>query len=149
MRCLFLLLVMLLVPDFLSGQAQSGGLVQLGSSGQVSERFKHIPAKPVSRRADGTIVLGSNPGEIGLWLPYHGATDRLVIPDNDSSPQFAGRPKLSEVPFQPWARALHEYRRDNQLEPHTRCKPSGGPRQFLTPYGVEIVDLPESRRIYI
>jgi hypothetical protein len=32
---------------------------------------------------------------------------------------------------------------------HTRCKPSGGPRQFATPYGVEIVDLPELQRIFI
>ena len=37
----------------------------------------------------------------------------------------------------------------NQLEPHTRCKPSGVTRQFLTPYGVEIVDLPELQRVYI
>jgi hypothetical protein len=37
----------------------------------------------------------------------------------------------------------------NEFEPHTRCKPSGGPRQFLTPYGVEIVDLPELKRVMI
>jgi hypothetical protein len=35
------------------------------------------------------------------------------------------------------------------MEPHTRCKPSGGSRQFLTPYGVEIVDMPELQRVYI
>ena len=32
-----------------------------------------------------------------------------------------------------------DYRLDNAFEPHTRCKPSGGPRQFITPYGVEFV----------
>jgi len=37
----------------------------------------------------------------------------------------------------------------NEFEPHTRCKPSGGPRQFLTPYGVEIIDLPELKRVMI
>jgi hypothetical protein len=56
---------------------------------------------------------------------------------------------MSEVPFQPWAKELYLYRRGNQFEPHTRCKPSGGPRQFLTPYGVEFVDLPELHRIFI
>jgi hypothetical protein len=35
------------------------------------------------------------------------------------------------------------------MEPHTRCKPSGGPRQFATPYGVEILDMPDLQRIYI
>ena len=32
-------------------------------------------------------------------------------------------------------------RAENELEPHTRCKPSGVLRQFLTPYGVEFVEL--------
>jgi len=53
------------------------------------------------------------------------------------------------VPFQPWAKALLEDRNRNQLEPHTRCKPSGFVRQFLTPYGVEFVELPEIERIFI
>ena len=53
------------------------------------------------------------------------------------------------MPFQPWARALFEYRRGTEFEPHTRCKASGGARQFLTPYGVEFVDLPELKRMFI
>ena len=53
------------------------------------------------------------------------------------------------IPFQPWAKAVYADRGINQLEPHTRCKPSGGIRQFLTPYGVEFVDLPEIQRIFI
>jgi hypothetical protein len=54
-----------------------------------------------------------------------------------------------DVPYQPWARAVAQDRRQNQFEPHTRCKPSGGPRQFLTPYGVEFVEMPELQRIFI
>ena len=53
------------------------------------------------------------------------------------------------IPFQPWAKALLDDRGSNQLEPHTRCKPSGFVRQFLTPYGVEFVELPEIQRVYI
>ncbi len=37
----------------------------------------------------------------------------------------------------------------NELEPHTRCKASGALRQFLTPYGVEILELPEMQRAFI
>ncbi|HTM04136.1 MAG TPA: hypothetical protein VL173_11570 [Vicinamibacterales bacterium] len=54
-----------------------------------------------------------------------------------------------KTPYQPWAAALYDFRQANELEPHTRCKPSGGARQFLTPYGVEFVELPEIQRIYI
>ena len=45
--------------------------------------------------------------------------------------------------LQPWARAVVADRNANELEPHTRCKASGVPRQFLTPYGVEIVEVAE------
>ena len=41
------------------------------------------------------------------------------------------------------------HRQAHELEPHTRCKPSGVARQFLTPYGVEFVELPELQRLYI
>jgi hypothetical protein len=55
---------------------------------------------------------------------------------------------LDQVPFQPWARKLYDDRLSHQLEPHARCKPSGSVRQLQTPYGVEIVDLPELQRVY-
>jgi hypothetical protein len=48
-----------------------------------------------------------------------------------------------------WTRAVSDDRRRMQLEPHTRCKPSGGPRQWLTPYGAEFLELPEAKVAYI
>ena len=30
-----------------------------------------------------------------------------------------------------------------------RCKPSGAARQFLTPYGVEFVEMPELQRLFV
>jgi hypothetical protein len=62
---------------------------------------------------------------------------------------YPGKLTISQVPFQTWARALYAFRAENQLEPHIRCKASGGPRMFLTPYGVEFLDLPDLQRIYI
>jgi hypothetical protein len=44
---------------------------------------------------------------------------------------------------------LYQYREANLFEPHTRCKPSGGPRQFITPGGTEFVDIPETKSIYV
>ena len=53
------------------------------------------------------------------------------------------------VPYMAWTRAVSDDRRRMQLEPHTRCKPSGGPRQWLTPYGAEFLELPEQKVAYI
>ena len=93
------------------------------------------PAAPAPRNADGRAIF-QTPGKKGVWLPGGGG----AAAPNATGPQ---------VPFQPWARAVYADRGENQLEPHTRCKPSGGVRQFLTPYGVEIVELPELQRIFI
>ncbi len=87
------------------------------------------PAAAAPKFPDGTPRLGAIPGQTGLWNGGGGGN--------------------ADVPYQPWAKAISDYRRVNEFEPHTRCKPSGGPRQFLTPYGVEIVDLPELKRIMI
>ncbi len=118
-------------------------IVQLGNPGEVGERFKNVPARPTPRRPDGHVSFGPYPGEFGMWLPYNGVNERIIKADTLTTPASG------EVPFQSWARELYLYRRVNQFEPHSRCKPSGGPRQFLTPYGVEFVDLPELNRVFI
>jgi hypothetical protein len=129
--------------------------------------------KPAPRFPDGTVNLGSTPGELGLWVPPNAGDERLVelddpnIPDPfaiNSNPlqrtprfdsgssavtQFKGKITESGVPFQPWARALYNEHQVNQWEPHTRCKPSGGPRALLTPYGVEFLQKPEQQTLYI
>jgi hypothetical protein len=72
----------------------------------------------------------------GIWL-----TDYLP-----------GRPlffDLDAVQFKPWAKALFDTRQQHDLEPHARCKASGAIRQFLTPYGVEILEIKELQRLYI
>jgi hypothetical protein len=111
------------------------------------------PSQPAPRFPDGRPNFGPPPGELGIWLPGDGLgiRNQLAIESNDPrvANAFPGlKPKLSEVPFQPWAREVYEYRR-NGFEPHTRCKPSGGARQFLTPYGVEFVDFPDLKRMFI
>ena len=122
-------------------------IIQLGANGEVGERERNTPARPTPRRTDGRVDLGPFPNERGMWLPFNGINERLVLADDAAAEE--GKPKLSGMPFQPWARQLFEYRQGNQFEPHVRCKPSGGPRQFLTPYGVEFIDVPDLQRIFI
>jgi hypothetical protein len=94
------------------------------------------PPRPAPRGPQGRVLLGgATPEDKGVWLPGRGA--------------FAAFAETDAVPFQPWAKALYADRRENQLEPHTRCKPSGTVRQFLTPYGVEFVEFPDLQQIYI
>ena len=56
---------------------------------------------------------------------------------------------VERVPFQPWARELFDERQRTYLkdEPHVRCKPSGVARLFHTPYGLEILSLPDSGEV--
>lgn len=116
------------VPDGRAGGAASAQTVPGRRGGP--------PPGPPPRSAGGRVLLGgATPAIKGVWLPGEGGA------------QAAG--DVASVPLQPWARAVLDHRRVNQLEPHTRCKPSGGIRQFLTPYGVEFVEFPEIQRIYI
>ena len=92
------------------------------------------PFREAPRQADGRVLLSAPGGEEGLWV---GGITSLSVVDHDA------------VPYQTWAQELVRYRRGSPLEPHTRCKPSGGPRQFLTPYGAEILEVPDLERIFI
>jgi hypothetical protein len=56
---------------------------------------------------------------------------------------------VESVAFRPWAKGLFDARQQHDLEPHARCKASGAIRQFLTPYGVEIVEIDALERLYI
>jgi len=97
------------------------------------------PSQTIPRLTDGTVNLGNTSKDRGLWIPLDrtelGRRSTLALVDS--------------IPFQPWARALWDERQIHELEPHTRCHPSGVSRQFQTPYGVEFVQIPELRRIYI
>jgi hypothetical protein len=112
-------------------EGRGGGGARQGGEGRGRETG---PPRPTPRSANGHVILGNTPEEKGVWLPRGVAPNPLGLKD---------------TPFQPWAKAVFDDRAKNELEPHTRCKPSGVLRQFLTPYGVEIVELADLQQIYI
>ena len=142
------------LANFSSLQAQGQGR----GRGQAA-----APARPAPRWPDGRPNFGPLPGELGVWLPGNarfaepeeggrgarGGNAAAFAAFNAPVPGAPPKPKVSEVPWQPWAKGVYDYRLQNQFEPHTRCKPSGGAREFFTPYGVEFVDMPELKRMYI
>ncbi|HEX5419116.1 MAG TPA: hypothetical protein VFY39_03885 [Gammaproteobacteria bacterium] len=94
------------------------------------------PAGPAPRGPDGRVLLGgANPSQKGVWVPSKVIVKPLI--------------PLDQIPFEPWARAQYDSRQATRMEPHTRCKPSGSARQFLTPYGVEIDEFRQLKRVYI
>jgi hypothetical protein len=112
-------------------------LVADPAAAQRRERDPKLPPPgPAPRGVDGRALLtGATPAQKGVWTPLFGITEPIS--------------EYDKVPFQPWAKALYDARQTSELEPHTRCKASGTARQFLTPYGVEFVEIPELKRLFI
>lgn len=91
---------------------------------------------PAPRNQGGRVILGgATPDQKGVWTPMFSIFDPIA--------------PLETVPFKPWSQALYDDRQTKELEPHARCKASGGSRQFLTPYGVEFVEIPALNRLMI
>lgn len=117
-------------------QQQQGGAKGKGGGGGAGKGKAAPPAAPTPRTPDGKVILGGEvAGKNGVWTPQIGIT----VPAAN----------LENVKFQPWSKALYDERQIHELEPHARCKASGAARQFMTPYGVEFVDLKEIGRMYI
>lgn len=95
---------------------------------------------PTPRLADGTPNFGPGADGRGYW-------------DRGSGPQVGGAdyPPPEQIPFMPWARALYDYRQSTLAkdDPHVRCAPPGGPRQFAVPFGLQIIQVPSIQRIFV
>jgi len=129
-----------------------------------------VSSQPAPREADGHIVIGNTATVKGVWIGGNlgfcnsntvaappslnpGATGGPGGAARAGGPGFgAGRGAAgpcTPIPYMAWTRAVSDDRRRNELEPHTRCKPSGGPRQWLTPYGAEFLELRDQKVAYI
>jgi hypothetical protein len=118
------------------GVTPPAGGGQGGRAGRGGGRGAAPPAGPAPRNAQGRVLLaGATPKDRGLWTPNFGIRDPLL--------------NGKQTPYMEWSRALWDDREKHELEPHARCKASGVSRQFMTPYGVEFVELPEAQRIFI
>lgn len=121
---------------FLAGFVGSALLVLGTGVSVLAADLSGAEALPVPRHADGSIIISGDSSDFaGIWVPDY----------RDRAPAF----NFDEVKMKPWAKGLYEARQTHDLEPHARCKASGAVRQLLTPYGVEIVDIPELQRLYI
>ena len=157
------------------GVPQGAAQNQTGSPQQrQQEERNRLASQPAPRTADGHIVLGNTTTLKGVWIGGGlGFCNSNTVPARASLNPGAAGPApaggrgaggrgaggvgggragaapCTPIPYMPWTLAVSDDRRRNELEPHTRCKPSGSAREFLTPYGVEFVELAEAQRVYI
>ena len=156
-----------------SGPSPSGAP---SGGGAFRGRGPSAPPEPTPRFPDGTVNLGRVPGEKGIWnVPYITNMGMRVIGDDGKplAPAPAGRRGGAAagaplgggegtagggrggskaepwVPFQPWAAAVYDYNSKNssKYDPEGYCLPPGGPRLMATPYPMEIIQLPEQKRV--
>jgi hypothetical protein len=121
----------------------------------LQAQWLNYPTKNAPRTKDGKPDLSAplprtkdgKPDITGIWMP-NGLKYLISI---------AADLKPDEVPFQPWAAALHKERRANQGrdDPNNKCLPSGVPEKdaVTSPFKImqfpgEMVILYESRTIF-
>ena len=115
-----------------------GGAAPQGRGGGPGGRGGAAAAEPVAdapppRGPDGHVQLGSSKTAKGYW---------------EVRPGLGGG--RGEVPAQPWARALQQYRssRVDLYPPSVNCKPTSGPGFFNAP-GFDFIDAPDQQAIFI
>jgi len=110
--------------------------------------------QPESRAAplwpDGRISFTGTPQDVGNWEGPATASLFSRVVDGKKVTPAASLPtnkSVDEIPFKPGFKEAYLKRARQSLDPHTRCKPSGGSRFWHTPYGIEILDLPETKEV--
>jgi hypothetical protein len=112
-------------------------------------------AKPSPRWPDGQPRLGALPGGTGYWSDPSAATlvesgVRIQADANGLLRNIGDAAKVA--PFQTWARDLYTYRQRNFLKDDpmfVNCLPPGGPRQFQTRSGIQLVEQRDRQRIFV
>lgn len=125
----------------------------------LDPNLPYLPAqsRPAPRWPDGSIALGATPDNpAGGYWGY--PTKTALIEDGvevsmTADGQLANIGDAARVaPFQPWALALYEHRQERFLQddPMFRdCKPPGGPRQYQSRLGLQLIEDRERERVFV
>jgi Family of unknown function (DUF6152) len=139
----------------------SGTTVVLTSGKRLKEAPETEPrparahAKPAPRWPDGHPRLGLIPGESGYWANPSASSlvdstaGHLPMDHNGLLANLADAGKVA--PLKPWAKGLYEYRQRTLLkdDPMLSCLPPAGPRMFQVAHGVQFLEQPERKRIFV
>lgn len=128
---------------------------KLSSPNEAQSPRSSQASKPAPKWPDGQVRLGIGPGELGYWASPSAAS---LVENTAGNIRMNREGVLANIadagkvaPFQPWAKGLYEYRQRNLLkdDPMASCLPPGGPRQFQVANGVEILEQPDRKRMFV
>lgn len=132
-----------------------------GSSVMHTERYPTVlsslpqrPAEATPRWPDGKPRLGAPPGRSGYWIPTVNTLQEdganVAMAPNGLLENIADAPRVA--PLQEWALRLYEVRQRNFLQndpTYLECRPPAGPRKFLDPYGIQLLEDKPLERIFV
>jgi hypothetical protein len=143
-----------------SRQVWGDSVVVAATNRQVYNVTDSGPVKPQSPRptprgADGKPLLGVADSAGGYWA-YPSSTVLMQAGANVQMSRDGVLARIADAPrvapFQPWALGLYRHRQQRHLadDPgYLNCKNPGAVRQFQTPYGVQFVEDPARKRIFV
>jgi hypothetical protein len=131
-------------------------LVTAAASGQQAAPAASGPGAqqpapaPAPRGPNGRVSFSGSPDDVGNWEgPANASIFFDIVKGKKVTPQASlpTNKTVDEIPWKPGMKELYLSRVDQAEDPHTRCKPSGGSRFWHTPYGIEILDLPDTKEV--
>ena len=139
-----------------------GDSVLRSDSGSAVFRVSNEPPppplapRPTPRWPDGQPALGGTAESINGYWGYPSAT--VLVEDGvdvamDASGMLEDLDDAARVaPMQPWALALYRHRQERSLRDdpmYLNCKPPGGPRQYLSHLGFQLIEDRDSERVFV
>jgi hypothetical protein len=116
-----------------------------------------IPERAVEatpRWPDGSVRLGAAAGRSGYWVPT-----RTTLQEDGANVAMSANGQLDNVadaskvaPLQEWALRLYQFRQNNFLRSDptfVECRPPAGPRKFLNPFGIQLLEDKALQRIFV
>jgi len=111
----------------------------------LSAQWTNLPEPQVPRAADGRMDLEGPPPRLvggridlqGIWMPDSIRFLRDLARDMDPE----------DVPYQPWAEALFDQRKDgshSREDPDANCLPQGVPKVNFVPFPWKVIETPNS-----
>jgi len=140
-----------------------GSRVRRAGNGQVlftlDPDLPRLPlqSRPAPRWADtGRIALGATSGASdGYW----GYPTKSVLIEDGVAVDISGDGQLADIddadqvaPFKDWALELYRHRQERFLQDDPmflNCKPPGGPRQYQSRLGLQLIEDRERQRIFV
>ena len=113
-------------------------------------------SRPTPRWPDGSIALGATTGTVDGYWSFPSAT--ALVEDGvevtmDAYGMLANLDDAAKVaPLQPWALGVYQHRQQRFLQEdpgYLNCKPPGGPRQYQSDLGFQLLEDKENSRIFV